>query len=70
MAFKTGDQVVYFGSQRKLYKSRGIIQDRFGQNRWRVQLECGFVIFAADNELSLLQQTLDDYNERYLDDLM
>lgn len=72
--FKVGDRIVYFGNLRKLYKRRGVIQDRFDSNRWRVQLDGGVIVFAADKDLAPLQQTFDDMgnpvNDRYLDDLM
>lgn len=70
--FKAGERVVYYGSSAKMYKRRGTILGKFG-DRWRVELEGGFIVFANEQEIAYLQQSFGDKtkaDERYLDDLI
>ena len=57
--YKPGDEVIYYGSNARLYGHLGTIISKFGSDGWRVRLEDGHDIFAAESDLQPCVQTFD-----------
>ena len=57
--YKPGDKVIYYGSNARLYGHLGTIISKFGSDGWRVRLEDGNDIFAAEDDLQQQVQTFD-----------
>ena len=49
--YKPGDEIIYFGANRKLYGKNDIIINALAADVWKVRLDGGFEILAKEQDL-------------------
>jgi hypothetical protein len=49
--YKPGDEVIYFGSNQKMYGENGVIVCKIATGIWKVGFDGGVELFAGEQEL-------------------